>query len=625
MMSKEKTLFNDFPPISTQEWIEKIEKDLKGKPYEKLIRKTPEGFEIKPFYREEDLKDVSFVNSMPGDFPFVRGKNIKENRWLVRQNINVDDINTANEKALKIRLNGVDSLGFILPENFKTDEKTIEKLLQNIRADVMELNFIGGDYLSIVKSIDALAKKYNRELDKVKGSVDYDPLGFLSLHGKFNTNKDEDFNNILKLYSAGKHLPKFRLININGHIFHNSGGGIVSELAYSLAMGADYLTFLTDKGITIDEAASKIGFHFAVGSDYFMEIAKFRAFRYLWAKVVNAYGLENSKNAQPFIHASSSLWNKTVYDPYVNMLRTTTETMSAVIAGVDSFTVMPFDNIYKQPDDFSERIARNQQLVLKEESYLGKVVDPAAGSYYIENLTKELIYHAWNLFLETDENGGYLKSFFNSYVQKRIKKEAYAKDIAVALRKHSILGVNQYPNVNEYIEKLEDESVLYPETVDLKNVDVEPLTIYRGAMAFEQLRYKTDKYSSNNKRPKVWMFTFGNLAMRRARSQFAGNFFGVAGFEIIDNNGFNSIKEGVATAEKDNPDIVVLCSSDEEYEDFALDAFNNLKDKFTVVLAGYPLNIVEKLKKEGLVNFIHVKSNVLEELKYYQKIVGINN
>lgn len=621
-MKKEK-LFKEFPPVSTEEWINKIEKDLKGKPFEKLIKKTEEGFNIKPFYREQDIRNINHTANMPGEFPYIRGEKISENNWLLRQDLTVKNIKEANKKALDISLKGIDALGFVFPENMLPDTDDLELLLTNIRADILELNFSGGEPEKIVKSVDKLAKKYNRSLEKIKGSVNYDPLGFYSLHGHFKNGERQDFNTMFSLFEAGKHLPAFQLITVNAHIFHNAGGSIVSELAYALAIGTAYMTYLTDNGISADEAAQKIRFHFAIGSEYFMEIAKFRAFRYLWSKVVNAYGIKNIQKAAATIHASGSYWNKTVYDPYVNMLRSTTETMSAIISGVDSITVFPFDNTYATPDDFSERIARNQSLILKEESYFGKVNDPAAGSYYIENLTEELITYGWKLFLETDKKGGYLHLFKNGEIQNKIKKEAKIKDMDIAFGKKAVLGVNKYPNFTEHLKKLENESVLFPKNINTDKQETEPLTIYRGAMAFEQLRYKTDKYSLHKPRPKVWMFTYGNLAMRRARSQFASNFFGVAGFEIIDNKGFETIEQGIKKALKDKPDIVVLCASDEDYKTLALQAFKALKNNFIVILAGYPEEIREKLQKEGFNNFIHAKSNLLEELKKYQNMLGI--
>ena len=621
--SSNKKLFNEFAPVSTEQWKEKIVKDLKGKPYSKLIRNTAEGFEIKPFYREEDLNDISFINNLPGYFPFVRGKNIHENHWLVRQDIVINDMAEANKKALDVSLKGVDSLGIVFPENISPGEKEMEKLLKNIRADIIELNFSGGEPNKILKAVDSLSKKYNRDLEKVKGSLDVDPLGEFSTKGRFAAGKKEDFNQLLELFKTGKHLPAFQLITINAHLFHNAGGGIVSELAYALAMGTEYLTFFTDNGLSIDEAAPKIRFHFAVGSDYFMQIAKFRAFKLLWSKTVNAYGLEKAENAATHIHASSSLWNKTVYDPYVNMLRTTTETMSALIGGIDSMMVLPFDNAFSNGDGFSERIARNQQLVLKEESHFDKVVDPAAGSYYIENLTNELINHAWALFLEIDEQGGYLNAFRKGVIQSRIQKEAAEKDRKLATRTQLMLGINQFPNSTEQLDNLANEAMLFVEDADESQIEAKPLRRYRGAMAFEQLRYRTDSFADSNPRPKVWMFTFGNLAMRRARSQFAENFFGVAGFEIIGNPGFKTVEQGVKAARESKPNIVVLCASDEDYETMATEAFKALNNDFIVVLAGYPVTIIDQLKQAGMKHFIHIKSNILEELKQYQQMLGV--
>ncbi len=329
-MDKE-NLFEIFPPISTDEWKDKINKDLKGADYnKKLVWQTGEGFDAQPFYRANDLSNYAHMNSFPGNFPYVRGSQIKQNNWLVRQDIIIDDISEANKKALDIKLKGVDSLGFTFANGHKSSINDLESLCDNIRIDLMELNFKSDYPLEIVESIDILAKKYNRDLEKVTGSVDYDPIGDFSLNGKFHNSQDEDLALLAKLHAASSHLPKFQYLTINASIFNNSGAGIVNELAFSMAMAAEYLTYLTNSGLDIDDIAPKIRFHFSVGSNYFMEIAKFRVAKYLWSKIVNAYGLNNASNATMYIHCSNSQWNKTIYDPYVNMLRTTTESMSAI-------------------------------------------------------------------------------------------------------------------------------------------------------------------------------------------------------------------------------------------------------------------------------------------------------
>lgn len=616
-MDKEK-LFEAFPPATTKEWKEKIVKDLKGADYNrKLVWRTNEGFEVQPFYRTEDTVNLPHMSILPGNFPFVRGNKAKQNNWLVRQDIKVKDIAAANAKALDIKLKGVDSLGFCFDCDTKPTEEDIENLCENIRADVMELNFRATNPLEVAHSIDSLAKKHNRDLEKIKGSIYYDPIGDFSTCGQFKDSQEESMNLLIDLSKATKHLPNFKYITVNGSIFSNAGAGIVTELAYTLAMAADYLTYLTNNGLEIDNIAPKIKFNFAVGSDYFMEIAKFRAARYLWAKIVNVYGLDNENNATMDIHCANTQWNKTAYDPYVNMLRTTTESMSAIIAGINSMSVLPFNAIFEDTTEFSERIARNQQLVLKGESYFDKVADIGAGSYYIENLTDKIIHAAWEKFLAIDEAGGYTEAFKKGIIQETVKQEANKKDLDVATRKKSFLGTNQYPNTGE---KIETAIEFTPEKANFKT-EVEPLRTYRGAELIEQLRLKTDKFSETNKRPVAWMLTYGNLAMRKARSQFAGNFFGCAGFEIVDNLGFKTIEEGIEAAKSEKPDIVVICSSDDEYAEIAEPAFEALKDETIVVLAGYPKDLMEKLENIGLTNIIHVRSNLLQELTRYQSMI----
>jgi methylmalonyl-CoA mutase len=610
-------LFGEFPPISTKDWKNKIEIDLKGADYNKrLVWRNAENFEVQPFYRAEDIDKLESIAVSPGDFPFLRGNKIKGNGWLIRQDMKVENFETANAKALDIHLKGVDSLGFIFSDDYKPTTTDIDRLLQNIHVDIMELNFSNNFPLETIQIIKDLAKRYDRDPEKIHGSVDFDPLNYYSLNRKFRTEKEGEFAVLDQILQASKHLPNFHPITVDGSLFLNSGSGIVTQLAFTLAKGVEYLNYLTGKGFDIDNITPKMRFHFAVGSSYFMEIAKFRAVKYLWSNIVNAYGLKDTSRAAMFIHCSSSEWNKTVYDPYVNMLRTTTETMSATIGGINSMTVLPFDKFNNSTSTkLGERIARNQQLLLKNESYFDKVADPAAGSYYVEELTKMIIESAWKLFLEVDERGGYLKAFETGFIQEKINEEAKQKDLDIAIRKRTLLGTNQYPNTGEFHEKfisfapVTDQQILNP---------------YRGAQVFEELRQKTDKFALKNPRPKVWMFTFGNLAMRNARAQFAANFFGCAGFEIINNDGFGSIEKGIEAARKSKGDIVVICSSDDEYKDNVLQIYKALKNEKILVLAGYPKDQVGNLQSNGFNHFIHVKSNVLEELEKYQELLGIS-
>ncbi len=617
-------LFKDFPPVSTEAWKGKIIKDLKGVDYDrKLVWKTGEGFDVQPFYRSEDIAGLENQGVFPGDFPFVRGNKTENNEWLIRQDIKVKDIRQANKKALDILMKGITSLGFELPFS-RPDEKMIEDMLENIFADSVELNYKAGDHsLDVVIIINSLVRKYNRDLEKIRGSVDYDPIEHLLLHGNFSMSEKEAFAYIIELLEEAKHLPNFRLVNVHANIYKNSGASLVEELAFALSHGNEYLKRMTEMGHNINEVAPRLKFNFGVGSNYFMEIAKFRAARMLWAHVVNAYGPEMVDVTRMHLHAETTDWNKTMYDNYVNMLRATTEAMSASISGVDSLTVKAFNSIYEEPTDFSERIARNQQLILKEESYFDKVVDPASGSYYIENLTHAIASEAWKLFLEIDEKGGFLEALKQGFVQDKIKASVQEKDMAIATRKKSILGTNQYPGYGEKIEKEMDVSLFDPLDETGEKTIIESLKPYRASQAFEKIRYATDHYAMKHKRPSVFLLTYGNLAMRRARAQFSGNFFACAGFEIIDNNGFESAEAGVKAAHEKKADIIVLCSSDEEYADLAPEANKLLGDDKILVIAGYPKEILENLKSIGVEHFIHLKSNVLDSLKDFQKQLDI--
>ncbi len=617
-MEKEK-LFTEFTPVTASQWKEKIIQDLKGADYiKKLIWHTDEGFDVQPFYQQEHIASLKYLQPLPGKFPFVRGKNAGGNKWRVNQIFEINDPSEAGEKAQAALENGADSLTFDFVEHITPDDKALEKLLQYIDGEKTMLHFKDASPVGLLQNLQKFIRKNGWNPEKVIGSVENDPLAWFTLHGEFAGNKP--FAALTEGLKAAAGLPAFHTVTVDGTIFHNTGGTTVSEMAFTLAVGSFYMQLLTDEGFSADEVAGRMQFSLAVGSNYFMEIAKFRTFRYLWAQILKAYGVK--ENAAASIQAVSAFRNKTVYDPYVNMLRTTTETMSAILGGADMITVLPFDLAYETPTEMANRIARNQQLILKEESYFDKVTDPAAGSYYIENLTANLIEKSWVLFLKTDDLGGYFEAFKKGFVQNRIEKEAKKKDTSIARRKVSILGVNQFPNINEHLDKELNPEVFEPKKAT-QNQPVRPLHIYRAAAAFENLRYATDCYAQKHRRPRVWLFTLGDPAMRRAQAQFAENFFGCAGYEIMDNPGFITVEEGLAAAKKEKSDIVVLCSDDKTYDEVARPVFEELKNETIVVLAGYPEPLVQKLKKAGMEHFIHVRSNVLEELEKFNEVLEV--
>lgn len=622
MAEKYNNLFAEFPPVSTQQWMDKITADLKGADYnKKLVWKTNEGFDVQPFYRAENMDEVSFLNSLPGEFPFVRGTKKTNNEWLVRQSIAVTDLAEANKKALNYLMRGVDSLAFV----FNGGELTLadlDVLLKDVCLPAVEVNFVGCCSKKATEAFVAYVKKAGYDLAEVKGSVEYDPFGKFAVTGILRNGAEHVLANAAKLIEQTSEMKKFKTLAVNGKNFGNAGASAIQELGFSLAQGTEYLTALTEKGVEIDAVAKNLKFNFSVSANYFMEIAKLRAARLLWAQIVKAYGPKCDCSAKMTIHAETGSWNKTVYDAYVNMLRTQTEAMSASIGGADSITVLPFNAAYEASNEFSDRIARNQQLLLKEESHISKIVDPAAGSYYIEELTASIAENAWKLFIDVQEKGGFIAALREGFIQAEVKKMAAKRDGNVATRRENLLGVNQFPNFTEKVEGELDAAVFAPVDLTAEGAEIETLKPYRGAQAFEALRYKTDVYAKTNKRPLAFMLTIGNLAMRKARAQFACNFFAVAGFDVLDNNGFKTVEEGVEAAQKAGAAIVVICSSDDEYAEFAPAAFEAIGGKAIFVVAGAPA-CSDDLKAKGIQHFISVKSNLLEELKNYQASLNI--
>ena len=609
MAEKKEKLFDQFPAVTTEEWRAKVDADLKGVPFEKkLVWRTNEGFNVQPMYRAEDIEDLKTTDTLPGEFPFVRGTR-DNNNWLTRQEILESDPAKANEVALDVLTKGVNSLGFKVAEPTLA---TVETLLKGIDIAAVEINFTccPGKALALAEALVEYIKK-NNAAESFRGSIDYNPLRPAFRHGK-NIPADA-IETAAKLIAAVKDVPALRVLAVDSVMLNSAGAYIFQELGYALAWGAEWMTKLTDAGLSADEVAKRIKFNMGVSSNYFMELAKFRAARMLWAQIVEQYKPECKCACKMVCHASTSLFNQSIYDAHVNLLRSQTEAMSAALAGVDSITVVPFDTPYKTPDAFSERIARNQQFLLKEESHLDKVVDPAGGSYYVETLTVSIAKEAWKLFVEVEEKGGFFALVDNGDVQAAVNESNKKRHADMARRKEILLGTNQFPNFNEMalekIEKTEGCGCGCAEGGDAAKA----LNTSRQASDFETLRLATEKASN---RPKVFMLTIGNLAMRLARAQFSSNFFGCAGYEIIDNIGFNTVEEGVKAAMDKGADIVVLCSSDDEYAAFAPEANTLIDGRAEFVVAGAPA-CMEELQTKGITNFIHVRSNVLETLQAF--------
>jgi len=627
---KQKKLFEQFPPVTRKEWIDKITTDLKGADFNKrLVWKTGEGFDLMPFYRREDLENLYHMDYflpllVRGD-TVDRGRNkgihSTGNQWLVRQNIKVADYSAANKKALEILMKGVDSLGFIIEDPETINEKNFRLLLDGIDPEGSEINFLSnGKAREIIELLIEISGGKGIKKSSLRGAVEADPLSRLMLNGTLCIPVEAGFDYLASLTKDNAVLPYYRNIQVNGSNFTNAGSGVVQELAFTISMAVEYLSQLTDRGLKAEDAASKMRFSFGIGSGYFMEIAKLRAARILWSLITDAFKPASQLAFRMEIHCATSEWNATVYDPYVNMLRTQTEAMSAVLGGTDSLTVNPFNSAFSEPSEFSERIARNQQLILREEAYFDKVTDPASGSYYIENLTELIAEKAWELFLEIEDSGGFYSALKSGIIQEKIERSASERKSYISRRKEILLGTNQYPNPDDRVPQLSKVKPLSDFGGSFGDLVVKPVKLSRGSEEFEKIRMAVDNASSQ---PVVFLLAIGNHVMRRARSQFSSGFFGCAGYKIIDGDGYDSVSQGVESALKSKADIVVICSSDEEYLLYAPEILDKLSGKAIIAVAGNPPDI-EELKAKGLSNFISLKSDISETLKYYNSCLGIN-
>lgn len=629
MSNNKEKLFGEFKAPTTQEWLDKIAVDLKGADFNKrLVWRTNEGFNMQPFYRREDVLKLETPNALPGEYPYVRGNKKDNNEWRVRQNIIVSDAKEANAKALDILNKGIDSLGFSLsPTLYKGEgalKEAIETLLDGIYCECVELNFSTCKRRSaeLAQVLADYFKSKGCDPSKIEGSIDWDPMEKMVMQGK-------DVEDVLALapqiIEAMKDYPRFRCVSVNSVSLNNAGAYIVQELGYALAWGNEYMAQLVDAGVSPEAAARSITFNMGISENYFMEIAKFRTARMLWAHITSQY-TDDKDACKMCVNAQTTTYNMTIYDSYVNLLRSQTETMSAAVAGVHSIVVTPFNVAYESPTDFSERIARNQQLLLKEESHFDKVVDPSAGSYFIEELTTSLADAAWNIFLKVEDEGGFLAAVKRGTVQDDINATNTKRHGDAAKRKEFLLGTNQFPNFNESLTQQPLPNTLQErgnteatspsecaggEAVGGEASPYKSINSTRMAADFEQLRLQTER---SGHVPTAFMLTIGNLAWRQARAQFSSNFLACAGYKIKDNLGFDTVEQGVDAAMEAKADIVVLCSSDDEYATYAVPAYKALAGRALFIVAGAPA-CMDELKAEGIENFIHVKCNVLETLK----------
>ncbi len=702
-MSENLNLRESFPAASFEQWKEAALKLLKGRPFETLIKKTYEGIDIQPIYMKEVMKDLPHTDALPGQAPFVRGEKALQfvtDSWKIAQELPYADpkefnaalkndlargqnaVTVALDRATIAGLNPGDSksgvvgdggLSLATMEDAKTafDGVDLEKTAVYVNS--------GPSGVAVAALLAACAKAQGKSLGKMQGCIGMDPIEYLAVNGELPVSPDEAYNEMATLTKWAKdNAPGLRTIAANAYAYNHSGGNAVQDIAFAIATAVEYMAALQERGLSVDDIASKIAFGFSLGGDFFMEIAKLRAVRLVWAKVVDAFG-GSSEAKKVYLNVRTSKFNKTVIDPYVNLLRVTTEAFSGVLGGCNSMHVSPFDEAIGLPSEFSRRVARNVQIMLREEWNLNKIVDPAGGSWYVETITDQLAKKAWDLFKEIEKKGGMLKALQEGFPQEAVAKIAADRQKAVALRKDIYVGTNQYPNLKEEpvkavtpdfgsLFKTRSEKVKKAASgADASKVKsglealasgkfegaiaavesgatlgdiskalrakggavsgVKALNIHRGAAKFEELRRKTEAYTKKKgSAPKIFMANMGPIPQHKARADFSTGFFSVGAFEMIGNNGFKTVDEAADAAIKSGARAMIICSTDATYPDIVPELTKKVKaakaDMF-VILAGYPTEQVEAFKAAGVDEFIHVKANLYETLVKLQKTLGV--
>ncbi|MBE0645958.1 MAG: acyl-CoA mutase large subunit family protein [Bacteroidetes bacterium] len=689
-------LFEEFPVPPKELWKQQVVADLKGLDFEKLEWSTYEGFQVQPMYMREDLDGLPHLGTLPGFDPYIRGINALGHAaepWKIAQSADMPLVADAAREIVQARENGQNSVALRL------DRAAVHACGT---ADAASQAGVGGTSVQHVADFQVISSKMQPRVDfdllagmsspvylamasateRCFSHVDFNPLAHLISEGTLPYSMETTFTLLSDAirYVDQRSLPS-TVISVCGECYHNAGANAVEELACMLASGVEYMHRLTEKGLSPDAVARRIRFNFPVGMSFFMEIAKLRAARMLWARIVDIFGVKDDESRKMHSHVRTSWWHQTKYDPYVNMLRATIESMAGVIGGAESMYTAQFDEVAGVPGEFSKRIARNLQIVLREESQLGQVTDPAAGSYYVETLTDAVARHAWKLFQDIETQGGYLAAVQNGFIQDMIETTAEKKRKNISSRRDVIVGSNQYPNLTEkplstpapdsekvataieaslrahvtsrtsdpttLAQSLQkvlhsgsgnliasmaaalQEGLTVAEVNDvLRNGDTEelhvrPLRPFRAAEGFEKLR---DAVTRSERKPRVFLATYGPGNWRHARATFSSGFFGTVGLEVMNNPGFDSPEAAAEAALGSGADVLVACSDDESYPDMLprmIDTIRAAGSNMIVAVAGYPKDSIDALKAAGVELFIHVRSDVGATLTQLLRRLGV--
>jgi len=583
------TLFNDFAPSSKADWTQKAIADLKGADPDKLIWKNSNGIAIAPYFTREDMKSRLRNTGQLAEFP------------INYRRISAGSAKEANALALQAIREGMSGVIFEIGDFCEPSV-----LLQGIDLGAVAVSYTLSRQRS--EQVRALADYFRENgMDplRLKGFVDLGVLNHCLAHKRLDPKMLDEQAEICKLLG---YYPGLRSVHISGTEFTNAGASQSQEMAFTLSAIVEMIEALHERGLSTKEITDDLHVTLGIDSEYFVEIAKFRAFQSLLHEVLAKYGVMTHPAS---ITGRTSKWSKSITDAHTNMLRATTEAMSAILGNASAVEIDPFDRESGSSSDFSRRIAGNIITILREESYLDKVTNPVDGSYYVETLSLQLASRALEIFLTLEAKGGFLLQLREGYLQDEIRQVLMEKVEDITSRKLTMVGVNKYPNLMEHLTSAEMKKpgdALYQAGASAR----------RAGLELEEVRVLTEQLTeSGGKRPVVELCGFGDLTMRKARAAFAYDFLGIGGYELQPEKSYDDVNEAAQCSATSDAQIVVLCSSDQDYEDSALQFIQQFRRRDTtkvLLLAGNPQALKGTLMEAGLDGFIHLRSNIHETL-----------
>ncbi|WP_110927500.1 methylmalonyl-CoA mutase family protein [Bacillus massiliglaciei] len=608
-----------FPKPAYEEWADAVRAGMKGKNTAQLKTSTYENITLQPLYISTDMKH----SELPGFFPYTRGiftAGYQEIPWLVCQPVQGATAGEASQNMQSALNRGQNCIS--CPVELWAEGAEIEKLTGGLPLDQLPFFMdLKGQQSDFMKELYQLAPD-------IHGVLAEDPIAEWLAAGKMPKDGIGYFSRWMeKLSGYSKAFPSLKTVLIKTQVYHNAGANAVQEIAFGLSAAARYLEAGLEKGMDAGDIAGLMVFSFAVSSDYFMNIAKLRAARRLWAAMAEAYEADPER-FKMHIHGITSEAEGTVCDPHVNILRTANQAFAAAVGGVQSLEILPFDHTIGTASDTSERIARNIHLILKEEAHLTKVADPAGGSYYVEKLTNELAEQAWTKFLEIDQAGGILHLIQTGRLQKEINEIQKERVRNAACRKESIIGTNVYPNPEEKLPFDQNKPQKLPLEIN-EATAIEPLKLKRTAEPFEILRNRSQNYQrKTGQPPKTGLINLNDIQSSKPRADFIKGMLAAGGVHPIESKGCHTAEEAADFAKETGLLAYILCGSDGSCRAFGEDAVNEIKRHFPdtpVYMAGLQAeDWIGRLKKAGLEGFIHKETNAVELLERLLRQLGVS-